>query len=89
MRPSSITDDAIGHAHRGEAVADQDGDPPGGQLAEALEDLVLGLGVEGRGRLVEHEHLASRMKARASAIFCHWPPESSAPFSNQRPSMVS
>ena len=31
----------------------------------------------------------SRMNARASAIFCHSPPDSSRPLLNQRPSMVS
>ena len=32
---------------------------------------------------------SSRMNARASAIFCHWPPDSSVPSWNQRPSGAS
>ena len=32
---------------------------------------------------------SSRMKARATASFCHWPAESSWPRSNQPPSTVS
>ena len=31
---------------------------------------------------------SSRMKARDSAIFCHWPPESSRPSLNHLPSWV-
>ena len=48
-------EDAVGHAHRREAVRDEDRRAPLGELAEALEDGVLGLGVERGGGLVEHE----------------------------------
>ena len=48
-------DDLVGHAHRREPVRDHDRDLVVGQLAEALEDLHLGLGVHRCGRLVEHE----------------------------------
>ena len=40
----------------------------------ALEELMLGLGVEGRRRLVQYgDQRLSRMKPRARASFCHWP----------------
>src|SRR5262249_39081874 len=48
--------DAVGEADGAEAVADEDGGLACGELAEAGEDLVLGLGVERAGRLVQNEH---------------------------------
>src|SRR5437016_791911 len=47
--------DAICQAHRTEAVTDKDGSLARGQFAEMLEDLVLGLGIERGGRLVEDQ----------------------------------
>ena len=56
----------------------------------ALEERVLGLGVERGGRFVEHEHSgSSRMKPRASASFCHWPNDTSTPSGQVGPSCVS
>jgi hypothetical protein len=53
--------DRVGHAHRREAVGDQDGDGPG-DLRDAaspervlLEQVLFGLGVKGRRRFVEEE----------------------------------
>ena len=56
-RPSSQDDDAVGVAHRGQAVGDHEHRAPPRQLGERLLDerLVLGIG-EGR-RLVEHHHV--------------------------------
>ena len=58
-------DDEVGHAHGGEAVRHEDGDAAvvaaaAGAGRVALEQGVLGLGVERGGRLVEHEHAAGR-----------------------------
>ena len=73
-------DDVVGHAHGGEAVGDEQGRPPGGELAEALVDLVLGLGVQGGGGLVQHQQLgASRMKPGRG------PPSATPPESSTRP----
>ena len=63
-------DDQIGHAHGGEAVRHEDGDPPVVRIGPvrapsraargvALEQRVLGLGVERRRRLVEHQQQRS------------------------------
>jgi len=49
--------DAVGHADGAEAVADEDGGFALGEFLEALEDFVLGAGVEGGGGLVEDEEL--------------------------------
>ena len=49
--------DAVGHADGAEAVGDEHGGFALRQLLEALEDLVLGAGVEGGGGLVEDEQL--------------------------------
>ena len=40
--PVDEDQDAVGHAHAGEAVRDEDGGLAGAQLLEALEDLELG-----------------------------------------------
>ena len=60
--PAALDDqDQVGHAHRGEAVADEQGDGAGtaggppGLAGEALEESVLGRGIEAGGRLVEQE----------------------------------
>ena len=58
-------DDQVGHAHGREAVRHEHGDPPGvgvraRRLGEALEQRVLGLGVERRGRLVEDQQQRMR-----------------------------
>ncbi len=58
-------DDAVGHAHGREAVRDDDGRPPLGERPEPLEDRVLGLGVERRGGLVEHEDVGLLAHERA------------------------
>src|SRR6184192_3527934 len=49
--------DLIGHAHRGEAVRDEDGDALARELAEVLEHLGLRLRIHGGGRLIEHEDI--------------------------------
>ena len=49
--------DAVGVAHRREAVADEDHGTTPRQLADVLEDAPLRHRVEGAGRLVEHEHV--------------------------------
>ena len=55
IAPWSSTTICPRHAHGREAVRDDDRRAALGELAEALEDGVLGLGVERGGRLVEHE----------------------------------
>ena len=59
MCPLLSTDDLIGHAHRGEAVRDQDGDAFAGELAEVLENLRLRLRIHGRGRFIEHQDVGA------------------------------
>src|SRR4029077_11022507 len=49
--------DAVGHAHAGEAVRDENRGLAVRELLEALEDLVLGAGVQRGGGLVENEDL--------------------------------
>ncbi len=83
--------DLIRHAHRREAMRDQDGDAVSRELAEALEDV--GFGAAHPSPRWAHRarrcRRRVRMKARDSAIFCHWPPESSRPSLNHLPSCVS
>ena len=50
-------EDAVGHARRAEAVADQQGGAAPEQPGELPVELGLGHGVEGRGRFVEDEQL--------------------------------
>jgi hypothetical protein len=57
--------------------------------ADALEQLVLRTRIQSGGRLVENDESASRKKARARAIRCHWPTDRSSPPSNSLPSIVS
>src|SRR5262249_51235954 len=47
--------DPVGHSDGWEAVGDEDARPPLRELTKALEDRVLGLGVEGGGGLIEDE----------------------------------
>src|SRR5690606_2325460 len=49
--------DAVGHAHAGEAVRDQHRGAPPRELLEALEHLELAARVQRRGGLVEDHHL--------------------------------
>src|SRR5690242_5421333 len=49
-------DDLVGAPHGGEPVGDGDGGAAPGQVVERLLDRALGLGVQGAGRLVQHEH---------------------------------
>ena len=51
-------DDAVGHAHGREAVRNQERRFAGAEIAEALEYLILGAGVERRCRLVENEYVS-------------------------------
>ena len=51
-------ENAVGHPHRREAMADEQGRAVAGQLLKALVHLVLGLHVERRGRLVQHQERA-------------------------------
>ena len=82
-------DDAIGHAHAGKAVRDQhDGLAPA-HFLETPEHLEFRARVERRRRLVENQSCASRMYARAMAIFCHSPPERSTPVRKRLPSTWS
>src|SRR5881396_3381314 len=72
--------DAIGVAHRREAVRDEDrrGVPRG--CEDAVEDLRLTADVElGRGLVEQHQPGAEPHGARASATRCHWPPDRSVP----------
>jgi hypothetical protein len=48
-------DDAIGAAHRAEAVRDDEGGASGHDAVHRLEDLLLGPGVDGGGGIVEDE----------------------------------
>ena len=61
--------DAVGHADGAEAVADEDGGFAQGQLLEALEDFVLGAGIEGGGGLVEDEELGVAHVSAAEGDF--------------------
>ena len=73
-------EDPVGAAHGREPVRDEERRAPLREDAEALEHRVLGLGVESRRRLVEDQEVGLLPdEARASASFCHWPPESSTP----------
>src|SRR5882757_8750247 len=49
----------VSHPDRREAVRDEYGDPVPGQLPEMLEHLSLSLGVHGRGRLVQYQHIGT------------------------------
>ena len=49
-------DDLVGQPHRREAVRDQERDALAGLLAQRLDGVELGAGVERRGRFVEHQH---------------------------------
>src|SRR6185369_1072306 len=51
-------DDAVGHAHRAEAVRDEDRGAAGLERLESLEELVLTLGVDRGGGLVQDQELA-------------------------------
>ena len=57
ISPSFEHDDAVRHAHRREAVRDDDRHAARHQRVEAHEDVVLGARVERRRRLVENEQL--------------------------------
>src|SRR5581483_695509 len=48
-------EDAVGQAHRAEAVADEDGGFTGGKVAELRKDFVFRPGIERTGRLVEDQ----------------------------------
>src|SRR5262249_6126069 len=55
-QPALIYDqDLIGTADRGEAVGDQESGPAQHQAIQGIEDYHFGLGIDGRGRLVEDE----------------------------------
>ena len=78
--------DEIGHAHGAETVGNQDVMPTSAarQLlgmrrgCVAFEQLVFGLRVQRRCRLVEHHQKRQRTHvATDSASFCHWPKLSS------------
>jgi hypothetical protein len=61
-------DDQVGRRHGREAVRDDQGGGPAfpagaGGSGEALEECVLGLGVERRGRFVEDERNLGRVRA--------------------------
>ena len=48
--------------------------------AQPLQNLLFGVGIHGRQRIVEHQDCAGRMtSARAIAVRCFWPPESVMP----------
>jgi hypothetical protein len=49
--------DSVGHAYGAETVRNKDGRFAFGEVGEALENLMLGAGVEGGGGLVEDEEL--------------------------------
>ena len=47
----------VGHPDRRQAMADEDSHAPGRELAEFLENLVLGFGIHGARRLIENDEL--------------------------------
>ena len=62
-------------------VADVDGRAVAGNGVELLVDLRLGNGVKGSGRFVQNDEGRVLVSARAMAIFCASPPETSTPSS--------
>ena len=55
MRPSCEHGDAVGVAHGGDAVRDEDGGAALHDLAQVIEDALFGLGVDAGERIVEHQ----------------------------------
>ena len=57
--------DVIRHAHGRESVRDYEGRLTGNQLSEALEEVILGFGIQRSGRLIEnHERGIAHEAAR-------------------------
>ena len=67
-------------------MGDADDRLAGRDRGELLQDLVLGLGVEGAGRLVQDQDRGVAQQRPAMASRCRWPPEKRLPRS---PTIVS
>lgn len=88
-------EDDVGHTNRAEPVADQHRDAasfgrrPLGGTGEAPEQFVLARASKAAvGSSRSRSRGASRIMERPRASFCHWPPESSTPPGNVRPTCV-
>jgi hypothetical protein len=79
-------DDEVGAAQRAEPVRDDERRAARNRAVERFENLVLGLAVDRRGRIVEQQDGGSSSTARAIARRWRWPPERLLPLS---PSTVS
>ena len=83
-------DDLVGIAHRREPVRDQDRDPVGVSERKCSKICAsVSASMAAVGSSSTRISAPVRMNARASAMRCHWPPDSSWPLLNQRPSCVS
>ena len=60
-------DDLVGGGGAGEAVADEDGGLVLAQPVELAEDLLLGNGVQGGGRLVQDQDVRVRIEGAGDA----------------------
>ena len=73
-------DDLVGVAHGGDAVRHDEATCGWRMhLAQAMKNLVLGVGVHRRQRIVEDQDAGFGTSARASAVRCFWPPDSVMP----------